>query len=51
MELIIVAVLLPAAAFVLWRVVAAIRGRSPERAVDSGHPHLTDVDPHSSGDA
>lgn len=34
------------ASFILWRVFLAFRGRDPERPVDSGHPHLTDVDPH-----
>ena len=51
MEPILAIVLLPAVAFVVWRIVVAVRGRSPERAVDSGHPHLTDVDPHPGGDA
>jgi hypothetical protein len=34
-------------AFIAWRLFLAVRGRGPGRPVDSGHPHATDVDPHS----
>lgn len=36
-------------AFIAWRVFLAIRGRGPERPIDSGHPRPTDVDPHGGG--
>jgi hypothetical protein len=34
-------------AFIVWRLFLAVRGEGPERPIDSGHPHVTDVDPHS----
>lgn len=44
---VVVIVSVVVAAFIAWRVFLAVRGRGPERPVDSGHPHLTDVDPHT----
>ena len=36
-----------AVALVVWRVVVTRKRRS--RPIDSGHPHLTDTDPHPPG--
>lgn len=46
MWLIIVAVVVPVLAFIVWRLSVVLRGRKPTRSIDSGHPHLSDVDPH-----
>ncbi|HSM65541.1 MAG TPA: hypothetical protein VK860_04480 [Ilumatobacteraceae bacterium] len=38
-------------ALVAWRLfVMSRRGPSPSRPLDSGRPHLTDVDPHGPDD-
>lgn len=46
MEIVVVLIVLTIA-LVVWRAVSRWRGSS--RPVDSGHPHLTDVDPHDPG--
>jgi len=47
---IILVVVAAALAFVVWRIVVGVRRREPLRPIDSGHPHLTDVDPHDQDD-
>ncbi len=43
---IVIALIVAALALLLWRLVVIVAQHRQSRPVDSGHPHVTDVDPH-----
>lgn len=43
---IVIALIAAAVALLVWRLVVVLTQHRQSRPVDSGHPHVTDVDPH-----